>query len=55
LQTKQNKQNYRTIANLPLELWREIKSRAAREGKYVYQWINEAIMEKLEKDKGASK
>jgi len=47
---KQTKQNYRTIANLPPQLWREIKSRAAMEGKYVYQWMNEAILEKLDKE-----
>lgn len=43
--------NYRTIAGgVSSELWRMVKAKAAMEGKYVYQWVNEAIMEKLDKE-----
>jgi predicted HicB family RNase H-like nuclease len=41
-----------SIRGLDEELYREAKAQAARQGKPLYQWINEAIKEKLERTGG---
>jgi len=46
------KKRYRTIADLPEDLWRAVKLKACKEGRYVYEIVTEAIREKLDREKG---
>lgn len=40
-----------TIRGLDRELWVEARARAVRARKPIYQWLNEAIKEKLDREK----
>ncbi len=47
---KDRKQRVRTMIEMDRELKRQVKVRAAIEGKGLWEWISEAISDKLDSD-----